>query len=112
LHLRRDLWNKGIILNREVEIRPRHGAGGNPGERTDIRVDAVGFDSSLRRITTLTVIVEVKGCWHAEVNTAMETQLRDRYLADNHCSHGLYLVGWFSGSSAKSADARHGRDAG
>ncbi len=25
----------------------------------------------------------------------METQLVDRYLRDNQCRHGLYLVGWF-----------------
>jgi len=26
----------------------------------------------------------------------METQLLDRYLKDNKCQHGLYLVGWFN----------------
>ena len=25
----------------------------------------------------------------------METQLRDRYLRENQCGHGLYLVAWF-----------------
>ena len=25
----------------------------------------------------------------------MKTQLLERYLADNPCRHGLYLVGWF-----------------
>jgi hypothetical protein len=25
----------------------------------------------------------------------MQAQLRDRYLKDNQCQHGLYLVGWF-----------------
>jgi hypothetical protein len=43
----------------------------------------------------VTVIVEVKGCWHRELKTAMRTQLLERYLEDNHCQHGLYLIGWF-----------------
>ena len=38
LHLERELLQKGIIVNREVEIR--HGDG-SQGERTDIHVDAV-----------------------------------------------------------------------
>jgi hypothetical protein len=25
----------------------------------------------------------------------MQTQLVDRYLKDNDCKHGIYLVGWF-----------------
>ncbi len=41
------------------------------------------------------VITELKGFWHPEVKTAMETQLRDRYLRENQCGHGLYLVMWF-----------------
>ena len=42
------------------------------------------------------VIVEVKGCWNAELKTGMACQLRDRYLADNDCRHGLYVVGWYA----------------
>lgn len=26
----------------------------------------------------------------------METQLVDRYLKDNRCQHGMYLIGWFN----------------
>lgn len=90
-HLDRDLRNRGIILNREVEIRRSWAPG--TGERTDIHVDAVApADGDYARIK---VIVETKGCWHAELDTAMETQLRDRYLKENDCRHGLYLVGWY-----------------
>ena len=39
--------------------------------------------------------MEVKGCWHAEVRDATQTQLRDRYLRDNNCQHALYVIGWF-----------------
>jgi hypothetical protein len=44
---------------------------------------------------SISVIVEAKGCWNAKLEHAMKTQLADRYLKDNRCQHGLYLVGWF-----------------
>ncbi len=89
--LDRDLAKSGVIVNREVEIRRKLGDGGAPGERTDIHVNARVPQTSKE----LTVIIEVKGCWHAELSTAMETQLVNRYLRDIRCRHGLYLVGWF-----------------
>jgi hypothetical protein len=45
---------------------------------------------------SVTVIIEAKGSWHRDLDYAMETQLLDRYLKDNRCQHGLYLVGWFN----------------
>lgn len=88
LHLDGDLRERGIILNREVRI---HG-----GEKTDIHVDAVIQDSQRKEYDSVTVIIEVKGCWNQELNQAMETQLVDDYMKDSHCQHGLYLVGWFN----------------
>ena len=105
-HLERDLRERGIVTNREVEIRPRQGTGGDPGERTDIHVDAVSRLG--RNIERIRVIVEVKGCWNREVNTAISTQLRDRYLKDNDCSHGLYVVGWYLCDQWDSRDGRNG----
>lgn len=91
-HLHRDLKQRGILSLREVEVSRRR-AGGAPGQRTDIHVVGVAdVDGHLDRMT---VIVEVKGCWHAEVETAMATQLRDRYLAESGTQHGVYAVGWF-----------------
>jgi len=87
-HLDEDLGPKGIVANREVQI--------HRGERTDIHVDAIAYDSHGQIYDRVTTIIEVKGCWNPELNTAMETQLVDRYLADNHCQHGLYLVGWYN----------------
>lgn len=67
--------------------------GGAAGERTDILVQAsIGSDAARE---TVTVTIEVKGEWTAELHTAMETQLLNRYMAENDCSHGLYLVGWY-----------------
>lgn len=98
-----DLKSRGIIINREVELR--RGSGGDPGERTDIHVDAViklpngNYDS-------ITVIIEVKGCWHQDLQTAMESQLVNRYLADNTCNYGMYLIGWFNCTQWDSNDLR------
>lgn len=36
----------------------------------------------------------------------METQLVNRYLADNACSYGLYLVGWFNCQQWDQKDSR------
>lgn len=102
--LDRDLKSRGIIINREVELRRSYG--GNPGERTDIHVDAVLKRSNSEVYETITVIIEVKGCWHSEVETAMESQLVGRYLADNACKYGLYLIGWFDCQQWDGQDSR------
>jgi predicted NACHT family NTPase len=102
--LDRDLKSRGIFVNREVELRRSYG--GNPGERTDIRVDATLKQPNSTSYDKITVIIEVKGCWHSEVETAMKSQLVDRYLADNACKYGLYLIGWFDCQQWDSQDPR------
>ena len=92
LHFARDIVARGIVVNREVEIRK--GTGGAPGEETDIHVDAV-IKGSLDTYGRVSVVVEVKGCWNRELLSAMKTQLADRYLKDNASPYGLYVVGWF-----------------
>ncbi|WP_280770064.1 hypothetical protein [Salipaludibacillus daqingensis] len=69
--------------------------GGIKGQRTDIQVNAVASGISKDEIQEISVVIELKGNWHPELNKAMETQLVNRYLNDNTCRHGLYLVGWF-----------------
>jgi predicted NACHT family NTPase len=105
--LDRDLKSRGIIANREVELR--RNTGGNPGQRTDIHVDAVTRLPTGEIYDSITVIIEVKGCWHPELQTAMESQLVNRYLADNTCKYGLYLIGWFSCPQWDSQDSRNRR---
>jgi hypothetical protein len=102
--LDRDLKSRGIIINREVELR--RGSGGNPGERTDIHVDAVIQLPNGEKYDSITVIIEAKGCWHQELQTAMESQLVSRYLAENTCNYGLYLIGWFNCPQWDSKDLR------
>ena len=100
-HITDDLKQSGIIALREVEIRRSHGKGGRLGERTDIYVAGVSLNQEHIRVT-----IEVKGCWHPEVNKAMKTQLFNRYLNESGCAHGIYLVGWFSCNQWDKRDSR------
>jgi hypothetical protein len=93
-HLDEDLVKRGIIVNREVEVRRIKGSG--TGERTDIHVDAVKSKADAEVYDRITVVIETKGCWNTELNTAMETQLVGQYLDEARCRHGLYLVGWYN----------------
>jgi predicted NACHT family NTPase len=106
-HLERDLKQRGIIVNREVEIRRK--MGGSPGERVDIQVDAVSKQTGTEEYDRISVIIEVKGCWHEELDHAMKTQLVDRYLNEAHCQHGLYLIGWFNCEQWDTKDSRRGQ---
>jgi hypothetical protein len=106
-HLRRDVKARGIVANREVEIR--RGEGKAEGERTDIHIDALAAGLRPNEYDRISVIIEAKGCWNRKVNEDMEGQLRDRYLHDNQCRHGLYLVGWFMCDQWDRKDDRRGR---
>lgn len=94
IHLDEDLTKRGVVVNREVEIRRIKGKG--TGERTDIHVDAVKKRPDGEIYDRITVVVESKGCWNSDLNTAMEAQLVTRYLDEAKCRYGLYLVGWFN----------------
>jgi len=61
MHLESELQERGVIVNREVEIRR---GDGSQGERTDIHVDAVRNHLANDGYDKITVIIETKGCWH------------------------------------------------
>jgi hypothetical protein len=103
-HLENDLPGRGIVSLREVQIRRGEGVG--IGERTDIHVLGVVDGAVPGSFNHVRVIVEVKGAWHAEVNTAMKSQLVDRYLNDNDCHHGIYVVGWYHCAQWDESDSR------
>jgi hypothetical protein len=86
--LKENLVQRGIILGREVQI--------HLVEKTDIHVDAVSTEPETKQQEQLKVIVEVKGCWNRDVRTAIKTQLTERYLRQNDCQNGVYLVVWFN----------------
>ena len=103
-YLEDDLKGRGIIINREVEIRRKLGS--TPGEITDIHVDAIKTGDSANQFDKISVIIEAKGCWNEELKTAADTQLKSRYLNVSSCCYGLYLVGWFSCDQWDSKDSR------
>ena len=92
-HLIHDLKERGLVVHREVEIRRGSGSGSSraPGEEVDIYVSAVSEQDDVLR-----AVIEVKGCWNDGLLTSMQTQLTERYLRENSCSNGIYLVGWFN----------------
>lgn len=106
LFLQRDLAERRIVANREVQVRRRQSKGGAPGQDLDILVQAI---APADRVVDplLSLVIEVKGCWHREVRTAMKTQLVDRYLQEYQCRHGLYLVGWFHAATWDNRDRRN-----
>lgn len=101
--LREKLIGKGIVTNREVEIR--RSGGSVSGERPDIIVSATSQRKN-EPYKQLELIIEVKGNWNKELMTAMEKQLVNRYLESNPNSCGLYLVGWFDSEKWASTDIR------
>lgn len=92
------LISRGIILNREVQIHIK--------EKTDIHVDAISRDNPTDEFGRSKVIIEVKGCWNPDQKTAMKDQLVDRYLAQNDCTHGIFLFGWFLCNAWSRKDSR------
>lgn len=98
-HLELDLVQRGVVLNREVQIRRKTGA--EPGQQTDIHVNAISKEGDV-----ITAIIEVKGNWHRDVRSAMKDQLSDRYLNQSQTRFGVYLVGWYSCESWDESDNR------
>jgi hypothetical protein len=82
--IQRVLATRGVKITHEVKIRE--------GQFVDIHVSAVTSNSKRRLIS---LIIEVKGCWHRELKTAIDTQLSMRYLKDNEAHFGIYLAVWF-----------------
>jgi predicted NACHT family NTPase len=104
--LQRDLKDRGIIVNREVEVYRPAGAGKGPA--TDIHVDVIVPNPNNR--LHLKAVIEVKGCWNRELKTSIQAQLIDKYLQGPDCQHGIYLVGWFDPEHWDDSDYRK-RDA-
>ena len=93
-HFKRDLSPMGVVPNREVQIHRRQGSDGVPGERLDLRVDAVARAGRHERYDVVSVLVEVKGSWNDGLTTSMEGQLVQRYMNRAGVDFGLYVVGW------------------
>ena len=105
-NLETNLKSRGIVVAREVEIR--QGLGTTKGEKTDIHVTAIVPEVSGGNFEQVRVIIEAKGCWNKELKTAMKNQLVERYLKENQCRNGIYLVGWFVCDQWDNTDYRKG----
>lgn len=85
-HLEDDLRGRGILVNREVEIKPL--------APTDLLIEVKRQGTKITE-EHYSVVIEVKGCWNPHLESDMDTQLAGRYLKETNCRHGLYVVGWF-----------------
>jgi hypothetical protein len=74
--LQRDLKDRGIVVNREVEVYRPAGAGKGPA--TDIHVDVIVPKPHDQ--LHLKAIIEVKGCWNPHLKTSIQAQLIEKYL--------------------------------
>ncbi|MFM0091782.1 ATP-binding protein [Paraburkholderia sediminicola] len=87
------LSHKGAVVNREVQVRSHNPKG--MGERTDILVELSPPAKNGKSGNTLRLVIEVKGCWNAELMTAPASQLRDNYMKAYSAASGIYLIMWF-----------------
>jgi hypothetical protein len=104
-HLKKDLAGRGIVLGREVEVRAH--PKGQMGEAVDILIVALA-GPEVEGAPQVAVSFELKCCWHADVDTAMEDQLVDRYL-DEEVTQGIYAVAFFDSADWDAADNRRQR---
>jgi hypothetical protein len=99
-------WKTDVTAFEDILTKPCLVLLGEPGIGKSF---AIRDDKRSGSFDSVKVIIELKGCWHPKVKTAMGHQLVDRYLADNECRYGLYVVGWFPLESWNKDDSRRKR---
>lgn len=102
-----DLRIGGRVIGRELQIRA-NATGRGRGESTDVTVFAP-IGTHVEEAATASVVIEVKGCWHPEITTAMKTQLVERYLTGTGTTHGIYVVFWFAADNWDPNDRRRSK---
>jgi hypothetical protein len=105
--LRADLQDRGLVVNREVQVVLRDPTG--LGERIDLHVEAFQRDHAGNPCEALRVPIEVKGCWNKDLFTSMKSQLYGQYMTARTTSHGIYLVGWFGPDAWDTKDRNRAR---
>jgi hypothetical protein len=91
--LERDLKERGVLADREVQICPRRGE--DPAQVVDILVRAIPFLEDGRPGFPVSVVVEVKCAWNEGVLLDMARQLYERYLKNSEMHFGIYVVAYF-----------------
>lgn len=102
-HLRQDLIGRGIIVDREVDVRPH--PKGKKGKSVDFLVTAV-VGPEVEDSPLVSVSIELKCCWHEDLDTAMRGQLVRFYL-DAENREGIYLIAYFDGPEWSDRDRRN-----
>jgi hypothetical protein len=102
-HLESDLQGRGIVVDREVEVKPH--PRGRMGKAVDLLVTAIA-GAQVEGATLVTVAIELKCCWHDDLDTAMLDQLVAQYL-DAENDQGIYLVACFDSPDWSEADIRN-----
>lgn len=102
-HLKEDLAGRGIVLGREVELRPH--PKGKMGEAVDILVTALA-GPEVEGAPQVAVSLELKCCWNADLDSGMQDQLVDRYL-DDELTQGIYAVAYFDATEWDDSDSRN-----
>jgi len=90
--LRKRLLPYQVTVTREEQALPPEGD--RRGQDNDLIIKKVVHDIG-KGADEIACVVEVKGCFHAEVKRAMKSQLVNRYLARGPFSAGIYLALWF-----------------
>ena len=106
-YLRQHLSGAGFFANREVEV-VRH-PGAPVGQRADILINTLRRSEIGEPLDPIAAVIEAKGCWNAELFTAVETQLVQGYMVQLSAPIGIYLVGWFDPAKWDPADSRRYR---
>ena len=79
------------------------------GQRTDILVNTLRRSETGEPLDPIAAVIEAKGCWNAELFTALGTQLVQGYMVQLRAPVGIYLVGWFDPAKWDPADSRRYR---
>ena len=65
------------------------------GTRTNILINALRRSETGEPLDPIAAVIEAKGCWNAQLFSALETQLVGDYMVQVRAPVGIYLVGWF-----------------
>jgi hypothetical protein len=99
--LKEDLAGQGIFVGRELEIKAN--PEGYMGESVDIICEAVAGER-VEGSPIVRVVIELKCCWHEDLDEAMKEQLVDRYLDGDH-RQGIYVVAHFDSPDWDASDS-------
>ena len=103
--LKEDLAGRGVFVGRELEIKAN--PQGYMGESVDIICEAIAGEH-VEGSPIVRVVIELKCCWHGDLDKAMKEQLVDRYLDGDH-RQGVYVVAHFDSHGWDDSDGANRR---